>query len=141
MKKIALFTVAFLGMVAHADTSAMDAHSADQMTTQTRSVNYICQGNKKLTVKYGFDEHEAATFAQASVNGKKRFMPINRNLSDEVGTTFGDENNFNLTADRLDLTNYRNVKLVGIMSPSGEFAYKGCAPQKQKKTSKKSKKR
>ena len=131
MKKLLLITsLTLLAGGAHAEKAAMDAHTADSMTVQTKSVHYTCQGKRRLTIQYGFDKHEAATFAEASLNGKKRFMPINRNLSDEVSTVFGDENNFSLNAERLDLSTYRKASLVGITAPDGAFTHKDCTPMK-----------
>lgn len=137
MKKLLLLTsLTLLAGVAYAEKPAMDAHTADSMTTQTKSVRYTCQGKRQLTITYGFDKDEAATFAEAKLNGKKRFMPINRNLSDEVSTVFGDENNFSLNAERLDLSTFRKVRLTGITAPDGAFTHKDCAPMKARKKKK-----
>ena len=40
------------------------------------------------------------------INGKKRFLPINLGRSDNVGTVFGDEENFSIMTGPLRLNNY-----------------------------------
>lgn len=106
-----------------------DPAEAHANAVKTRSVNYSCQNGKSVTVKYGFNNQNLPTYAEASVNGKVRFMPINLNLTDSVGTVFGDEDNFSLSGgvDANAIT-YRNVRSssINIQSPSSEIVYKGC---------------
>lgn len=111
-----------------------DADQARKNTVKTRTVSYSCQGGKKVAVKYGFNKQNLPTYAQASLNGKTRFMPINLNRSDAIGTVFGDEDNFSLSgavdADSLTFKNIRKSS-VNIQSPGSEIIYKGCTARKR----------
>lgn len=128
---VALILTALTG-VAHAQQT-MDARQASDTATKIRQVTYQCQSGKKLNVRYGFNKQQLPTFAQATVNGKTRFMPINLALSDNTGTTFGDENNYSLAAGYMTLNNYNKISIVGINAPDGEFSHKGCKPVSSKK--------
>ena len=90
-----------------------------------RDVKYVCQGGKKITVRYGFNAQNLPTYAQATLNGKARFMPLNQYRTEAVSTVFGDDDNFSLMANRI---NYKNVRSssMNIQSPSGEILFKGC---------------
>lgn len=102
-----------------------DAQEAYQNTVQTKKVNYICQNGKKVTVTYGFNAQNLPTYAQASLNGKKRFMPINLYRSDNVSTIFGDENNFSVLGNVITLKNV-NKSSINIQSPASEILFKSC---------------
>lgn len=118
--------VALVSTVATAEVAEQsDAGQAYADTVSQKSVNYRCNSGKSVKVTYGFNEQGLPTYAQANVNGKSRFMPINLNSTGSDGTNFGDENNFSLSSDVMDSTNYRNADIM-IMSPSSEIVYKGC---------------
>lgn len=131
MKKIVFATIAMmLGNIAQATGEQSDAREAYESAVKTASVKYSCQQNRKLTVKYGFNKQGLPTYAQAKLNGKTRFMPINLNTSDASGTNFGDENNFSLYADPMEWKNHRKVGM-SIQSPASEILYKMCKPRKR----------
>lgn len=94
-------------------------------TVKTKTVSYTCQNAKKVTVKYGFNKQNLPTYAEAQLNGKKRFMPVNLHHSDNVTSAFGDENNFSLSTDAIT---FKTVKkgYVNIQSPASEILFKGC---------------
>lgn len=118
--------LASVGVSAHAQTATHeDAATAHAKTASKRSVNYSCQSGKKVTVTYGFNKQGMPTYAQATLNGKSRFMPINLNRSDSVDTVFGDENNFSLSTSAMNKNNYRKIS-VSIMSPASEILFKNC---------------
>ncbi|MDO4693886.1 MAG: adhesin [Eikenella sp.] len=96
---------------------------------RTASVRYTCQGGKRLTVTYGFNRQDLPVYASAYMNGKRRYMPVNLNVSDRTATTFGDENNFKLSTDYLDRRNYRS-RSVMVTSPGQELIYKSCRPRR-----------
>lgn len=112
------------------ETNPQEAH---ETTTKVRQVTYQCQGRKQLVVRYGFNRQNLPTCAEAHVNGKTRFMPINLKHSDHVDTMFGDENNYNIGTNAMTLNNYHKLSLVGVMNPASEFTHKGCKPVKAKR--------
>lgn len=113
-------TVAMAEIAEQSDPAQAAADAVSQKT-----VNYRCNNGKSVKVTYGFNEQGLPTFAQANVNGKSRFMPINLNRTGSDGTVFGDENNFSLSGEVMDSKNYRQADIM-IMSPSSEIVYKGC---------------
>lgn len=64
------------------------------------------------------------TYAQATLNGKSRLMPINLNRTDSVDTVFGDENNFSISAGAMSSKNYRSA--IQVQSPASKIVYKSC---------------
>lgn len=106
-----------------------DADQARKSAVKTRTVNYTCQNGEKVSVKYGFNKQNLPTYAQASLNGKTRFMPINLYRTDDVGTVFGDEDSFSLSGgvDANALT-YKNIRKssINVLSPASEIIHKGC---------------
>ncbi|BFU59856.1 MULTISPECIES: DUF7606 domain-containing protein [Rodentibacter] len=122
-----LTATVFFTSQAYAKFTQEDAQTMHEQTKKERKVQYICQGKQKVTVTYGFNQQNLPTFAQANVNGKLRFMPINLYRSDNTGTVFGDENNFSLMAsgDALTLKNYKKLPMM-IQTPASEIVYKNC---------------
>lgn len=109
--------------------SHSDADQARKSAVKTRAVNYTCQNGEKVSVKYGFNKQNLPTYAQASLNDKTRFMPINPYRTDDAGTVFGDEDNFSLNGgvDANALT-YKNIRKssINVLSPASEIIHKGC---------------
>lgn len=103
----------------------MEASESYDTAVKHRQVNYTCQNNKKVSVTYGFNEQYLPTFAEANLNGKKRFLPINLGRSDNVGTVFGDEDNFSIMTGALRLNNYHKSS-ANIQNAKSEILYKGC---------------
>lgn len=120
---LSLLTVSF-GAYA-TDKSHEDAAKMANATVKTKLVKYACQNDKKVNVKYGFNKQNQPTYAQATVNGKTRFMPINLNLSDVSKTHFGDDNNFSLAGDAFDMSNVKK-SIISIQTPASEIAFKLC---------------
>ncbi|MDO4451175.1 MAG: adhesin [Moraxella sp.] len=123
--------VATMG-VAHAD-DMMDARKADESTVNKRQVTYQCQGKKSIKVTYGFNKQNQPTYAQATLNGKTRFMPINLAHSDNVDTWFGNDNNFNLSTPAMTLANYHKTSIATIQDPASNILYKDCQVKSSKK--------
>ncbi|MBO1529799.1 adhesin [Psychrobacter sp. F1192] len=90
-----------------------------------RQVNYTCQNNNKISVTYGFNKQYLPTFAEANLNGKKRFLPINLARTDNISTVFGDEENFSIMTGPLRLNNYHKSS-ANIQNANSEILYKGC---------------
>ena len=97
-------------------------------TVSTAKVAYACQSGKKVTVTYGFNKQNLPTYAAATINGKKRTMPINLDRSDNVGTYFGSEKNYRLGTDYMDKKNYRKLSIL-VTSPKDELVFKNCTPR------------
>ena len=134
MKKlITLFsTVAILsttlasGSALASSNQVMDPAAAHKDAVKTRLVHYTCQGNSNIEVTYGFNNVNHPTYASAKINGKKRFMPINYEQTDNMVTVCGVDNNFNMMTDSMIISNYNKVPAVLVNSPSGEILYKEC---------------
>lgn len=103
----------------------MEASESYDTAVKHRQVNYSCQNNKKVSVTYGFNEQYLPTFAEANLNGKKRFLPINLARSDDTMTVFGEEENFRVMTGPLRLNNY-HTSSANIQNASSEILYKGC---------------
>lgn len=103
----------------------MDPATSYDSATKVRQVNYSCQGKNKISVIYGFNKQNLPTYAQANLNGKDRFLPINLGRSDTVDTVFGDEDNFSIMSNALRLNNYHNSS-INIQDASSKILYKGC---------------
>lgn len=118
-----------ISTAAFADTAHEDAATVHADTVKTKTVSYSCQNAKKVTVKYGFNKQNLPTYAEAHLNGKTRFMPVNLHRSDQTASEFGDENNFSLSTDAIT---FKTVKkgYVNIQSPSSEILFKGCKARK-----------
>lgn len=137
MKKFirTLLPVLALTVAAHVHANVAEQSDPREMvesTVKVRTVNYTCQGGKKLSVKYGFNKQNYPTYAEAKVNGKVRLMPINLHHSDDVTTAFGDDNNFSLMGDALTVENYQK-SIINVQSPSSEITHKGCSAKKSRR--------
>ena len=117
--------------MAYSDKVMEPSESYDS-AVKHRQVNYTCQNNKKVSVTYGFNKQNLPTFAEANLNGKKRFLPINLGRSDMVDTVFGDEENFSVMTGALRLNNYHKSS-ANIQDASSEIIYKGCNVKSIKK--------
>lgn len=122
---IAVTALAANSTFANTATQQSDAATAHKNTAKVRTITYKCQNNQKVTVKYGFNKRNQPTFAEAVLEGKKRFMPINNNLSDAASTHFGDDNNFSLGGEKMTRSTVRKP-VIQIQSPSSEILYKLC---------------
>ena len=105
--------------------NVMEPSESYDTAIKHRQVNYSCQNNKKVSVTYGFNKEYLPTFAEATLNGKTRFLPINLGRSDNVGTVFGDEDNFSIMTGPLRLNNYHKSS-ANIQNAKSKILYKGC---------------
>lgn len=111
----------------------MDARQADATTVNKRQVTYQCQSGKSVKVTYGFNKQNLPTYAEANLNGKTRFMPINLAHSNSSNIRFGDDNNFSLGASAFNLSNYHKVSVDTIQSPASDILFKSCNVKSVKK--------
>lgn len=103
----------------------MEPSESYDTAVKHRQVNYTCQNNKKISVTYGFNKQYLPTFAEANLNGKKRFLPINLARSDNTMTVFCEEDNFSIMTGELRLNNYHKSS-ANIQNAKSEILYKGC---------------
>lgn len=103
----------------------MDAYQAAQAANKVRQVTYSCTTGGTVQVNYGFNNQELPTYAEANLGGKTRFLPINLARSDISGTTFGDDNGWQISGTALQLNNYHRSDVL-IHDPAAQTAYKGC---------------
>ena len=117
----------FASMIAMtAMAGAAHAEVGGAMTPKT--VNYSCQRGKSINVTYYFNKQGLPTKAVSKLNGAKRTMPTNLNLSDSTGTTFGKSRTYMIGTDAMDSTNYNQLTLSTVTSPSNRIIYKECSP-------------
>lgn len=109
------------------DMPHMDPREAHEAATKTERVRYRCANGERFRVQYGFDASGAVVYAEARVNGKTRFMPLNPHRSDEEETVFGDSNNFGLSGKVVHLRHYKKAK-VEFFAPGDQTIAKGCRP-------------
>ena len=119
MQKIIAATVIAL-------TTAAGAAHATLMTPKT--VNYSCQGDKSINVTYTFNKEGLPTKAESVLQGRKRTMPINLNLSDVTGTIFGKEGTYRIDTGYVDSETYNQVTLGTVTAPNNRIIYKNCEP-------------
>lgn len=124
MKTVHILTAVALsvGLIASASASPV---KADKVTKRT-SVNYSCQGGKRVTVNYSFNAAGVPVAAAARLNGKTRVMKYDLNNSDSVGSFFQDANGYRLGGDAIDSSNVRNAGMM-ITSPRDEILFKSCS--------------
>ncbi len=125
MKKIFFCSLIALGL------STQVAHAMQA------EVQYDCQSNKSVKVTYQFNKQGLPMSAQAFVDGRIRYMPINLNRSDNVDTIFGKEKQYVLSTGYLDSKNFKKSSIL-LTSPSNKILFKNCSA-KTSTVSKKSK--
>lgn len=125
MKKLTLIALATLALGSLPAFAQTDAHTAHKDTAKTRTVKYTCQSGKKVSITYGFNKQNLPTYAQANLDGKTRFMPINLSRSDNMDTVFGDENNYSLMSNAITLKTVKKSH-ISIQDPASGFTHKGC---------------
>lgn len=121
MKNWCLFVAAAWMAIAAGTAQAAESNP----TVSKKSVTYSCQQGRTLKVTYGFNKQGLPTYAAASLNGKKRVLPINLAHSDIAGTMFGKEGGYVINTDYLDSKNYRKSSAM-VTSPKNWILYKGC---------------
>lgn len=103
----------------------MEPSEADRNATKVRQVTYNCSKGGRVKVTYGFNAQKLPTYAEASLGGKTRFLPINLAHSDIAGTSFGDENSWKIGSHAITLGNYHKSDVL-IQSPNSEITHKHC---------------
>ncbi len=123
-----MVAAAFNASAAFAYTDqVMDPATSYDSAVKVRQVNYACQSKRQVKVTYGFDKKNLPTYAQAYLNGKTRFLPINlaRSFNNDDLTVFGDAENFSLITDPLRFNNYQHLS-ISVQDANSEFLYKEC---------------
>lgn len=115
-----------------ASAEVMDPAQADTTTTKVRQVTYSCAKGGNIKVTYGFNKQNLPTYAQAHLGGKTRFLPINLAHSDIAGTSFGDDNSWNIGTNALTLNNYHKSDIL-VQDPDSRITHKTCKVASTKK--------
>lgn len=97
-------------------------------TVAKKSVTYRCQQGKHVTVTYGFNKQGLTTSASAVVDGKRRFMPIDLDRSDNADTYYGKEGGYVLSTAYMDKKTYRKQPIM-ITASDDEIVLKDCSPR------------
>lgn len=105
--------------------NVMDPAKSYDTAVKVRKVNYSCGSKGNLSVTYGFNKQYLPTYAEANLNGKTRFLPINLGRSDTVDTVFGDEENHSIMTSAMRLNNYHKLS-INVQNANSEILYKGC---------------
>ena len=82
----------------------------------------------KKSVTYGFNKQGLTTSASAVVDGKRRFMPIDLDRSDNADTYYGKEGGYVLSTAYMDKKTYRKQPIM-ITAPDDEIVLKDCSPR------------
>lgn len=125
MKALKIFSAVALsaGLIASAN-AAIDANKI----TKRGTVNYSCQGGKRVTVNYGFNAAGIPVTATARVDGKNRVMRYDLGRSDRVSAFFKDARGYRLGAGELTSRNFRKSSVM-ITSPRNQILFKSCMPR------------
>ncbi len=102
------------------------------------SVQYDCQSGKSVKVTYQFNKQGLPTSAQAVINGRTQYMPINLSRSDSVSSVFGKDNQYVLSSGYLDSKNYKKSGIL-LTSPSNKILFKNCSVRKSSTLTKRNK--
>ncbi len=102
------------------------------------SVQYDCQSGKSVKVTYQFNKQGLPTSAQAVINGRTQYMPINLSRSDSVSSVFGKDNQYVLSSGYLDSKNYKKSSIL-LTSPSNKILFKNCSARKSSTLTKRNK--
>lgn len=115
MKKITLLACLLAGLSASAQAAQ-------------GTVSYQCQGGKKVSIQYQFDDGTGLP-VQAVIQGKKpQTVYYDPSLSDEVGSHFGNEAGYKLGAEALTINGYKQSRGVMVTNGRDEIVYKNCNP-------------
>ncbi|WP_374806552.1 adhesin [Acinetobacter sp. c2-A9] len=126
MKLIPALFIAMSATSAMADSlTDTDVQESFSSTVDTKTVNYSCQGGKRIAVTYGFNEQGLPTYAEADINGASRTMPINLGMSGGAMSSFGEEDSFTLSASAITSKNVRRSSMM-ITDQANEIVYKAC---------------
>ncbi len=98
------------------------------------SVDYACQSHRSIGVSYHFNEQGLPTKAVAVIDGAERVMPINLSRSNHIDTIFGEEGQYVLSANYIDIKNFRSSSIL-LTSPDNKILFKNCFPVKKEVTS------
>lgn len=92
-----------------------------------KEVAYMCQNNRRLKVRYRFNEQGIPVSATAKLRGKNRTLNYDMHSSNDVETAFS-ASGWRLGTDYMDADNYATLPVI-ITAPDNEILYKNCMPQ------------
>ena len=109
-----------------AGRSAPDnSHQNAGKISKTGNVSYTCLDNRRIKVKYAFNDAGVPVKAEAVLNGRKRILQYDLDRSDNADTSFRDGAGYTLSTSNMDSSNFRENSIM-IFSPNNEILYKSC---------------
>ncbi len=101
---------------------------------ESGTVSYVCQGGKKVSVSYVFnDETGFPVKAEFAVKGQQQVLAYDDKKSDHVDSFFVSAKGWRLTAPSLTIKEYKKTDGIMITSPKDEILFRECAPAQKKK--------
>lgn len=127
LKTIVPAALLSVGLMVTVNANALSPQQAHATTAVTKQVTYQCAGKKPVKVTYGFNKQGIPTFAEAFLEGKKRFMPMNLAHSDFVGTRFGHDKDHNYMLNTRGITSkdYKKSTIM-VTTPDNKIIFKNC---------------
>ncbi len=107
------------------------ARNTAKSAAKSGTVDYTCQNDRSLRVRYQFNSAGVPTVAQASVGEAKRVMRYDMAHSDHVSTLFKDRSGYRLSAGYLDSGNYSRSNGIMITAPDDRILFKECEPKRR----------
>lgn len=92
----------------------------------SKQVSYQCQNDRRLNVRYRFNEQGIPVSATATLNGKARRLSYDLGKSTDVETFFTGQG-YRISSDYMDADNYRGLALI-VTGPNDDILYKSCMP-------------
>ena len=108
--------------------AALAAVSFSAVAAPAGYVSYRCDSGKKLNVMYEFDRQGNAVGAAVNAAGTKANLRVDRNRSDDTGTTFRNKRGYVMSAGYISQDTHTTSEVVGLNAPGGRFIVKNCQP-------------
>nr|WP_240317901.1 adhesin [Neisseria elongata] len=108
--------------------AALAAVSFSAVAAPAGYVSYRCDSGKKLNVMYEFDRDGNAVGAAVNAAGTKANLRVDRNRSDDTGTTFSNKRGYVMSAGYIGRDTHTTSEVVGLNAPGGRFIVKNCEP-------------
>ncbi len=108
--------------------AALAAVSFSAVAAPAGYVSYRCDSGKKLNVMYEFDRNGNAVGAAVNAAGTKANLRVDRNRSDDTGTTFRNKRGYVMSAGYISQDTHTTSEVVGLNAPGGRFIVKNCEP-------------
>ena len=94
--------------------AALAAVSFGAVAAPAGYVSYRCDSGKKLNVMYEFDRNGNAVGADVNAAGTKANLRIDRNRSDDTGTTFRNKRGYVMSAGYISQDTHTTSEVVCV---------------------------